>query len=412
MEGWLKVMKHVIIGVSAAGIVAAKAIRKISADDEIIMISSDEHVYARYMLQKVLSGEKTVEGIGFVPNTFFDDNNVKWIKNTKVNQINAQDKSVNTVDINGSENTFSFDKLLIATGASSFVPPISNFKEAKNLFALRDIEDVDNMNKFVKQGAHCVVIGSGLVGLDAVFALIARGVTCSVVEMSDRLLSLQLNKTAAKTYQDLFEKDKTTFYFEKKAMDSTINEQGEITAIVLDDQRKIECDFVIVAAGVRPNVAVTMGTDIAQNRGITVDNQMNTSVSDIYAAGDVTGLSGVWPNAMKQGEVAGNNMCGVDSVYQDQFGAKNVMNYYNVMSLSIGDITAKQDIDNGVITEEIQDEKAYKLAVIKDGVLQGVMLQGNITNTAVYEYLIKNRIDISCKTKSVFELTMTEYKTN
>ena len=143
-----------------------------------------------------------------------------------------------------------------------------------------------------------------------------------------------------------------------------MDENGYIDAVFLDDGTKIDCDLIIVAAGV-PLPLNVEGSKIHVDRFIQVDDTMKTNCNDIYSAGDVTGLSGIWPNAMKQGQVAGLNMCGVESHYTDRYAMKNTMNFYGLVTLSLGRGVAEE----GDTVLEQEDAKNYKRAIIRNGKL-------------------------------------------
>lgn len=171
---------------------------------------------------------------------------------------------------------------------------------------------------------------------------------------------------------------------------------------IYQDKEEIPCDFVVCAAGVRPNVAFLEGSDVKTERGIVVDEYMRTSAPDVFAAGDVTALSGIWPNAMDQGRIAAANMCGQSVKYTDTFCIKNTINFFGLTMLSVGEVEPKED--SQVFTRECRN--AYQKVIVRDGVVKGVQFQGDISHSGFWQYLIKNEIDITekIKNKSVFEL--------
>ena len=168
---------------------------------------------------------------------------------------------------------------------------------------------------------------------------------------------------------------------------------------------KINCDLIIVAAGVRPAVECADGSKIHIDRFIQVDDTMKTNCDDIYSAGDVTGLSGIWPNAMKQGQVAGLNMCGIEAHYTDKYAMKNTMNFYGLVTLSLG----RGIVEEGDIVLEQEDAHNYKRAIIRNGKLDSILLQGSIDYAGIYQYLIKNEIDISHLDKDIFHLSFADF---
>ena len=184
-----------------------------------------------------------------------------------------------------------------------------------------------------------------------------------------------------------------------------MNENGEIDYVTLDDGTKIDCELVIVAAGVRPALECIQGTNIEADRFITVSDSMQTNVPDIYAAGDVTGLSGIWPNAMKQGQTAGYNMCGIKTQYIDKYAMKNTMNFYGLTTLSLG----RGVEEEGDVVIEREDSHNYRRAILRDGKLDSILLQGKIDYSGIYQYLIKNEIDLSGIKKDIFHLSFADF---
>ena len=299
-------MRHIIIGAGAAGISAAGEIRRLRPEDEIVVVSKDDQVHSRCMLHKFLSGERTAQGINFVPEDFFENNRIQWIFGRSMTGLDCAGKRA----LFDGDSYLEYDRLLIATGAYYLVPPIPGFRESENVYGFRDLCDAQAIDRAAKKGSNAVIVGSGLVGMDAAYALMERGIKPAVVEMADRILPLQLDSGAAAEYQQRFEAHGCRFFLSAKAADTRRDGEGRITAVVLDDGTELECDFVIVAAGVRPEVRFLQNCGVQVDRSIQVDEYLRTTVPDVYAAGDVCGLSGIWPNAMKQGITAARNMCG------------------------------------------------------------------------------------------------------
>lgn len=394
-------MKHIIIGVGAAGIQAAKTIRSLSADAEILMISTDTHVHSRCMLHKYLSHERDEKTLSFVPNNFFEKNNISWIKNKTVTSIDTE-HSLLTLNDN---QIISYDRLLIATGAHSFIPPIGQFREATNVFGLRDLSDAQEIRTLADQANDILIVGSGLVGMDAAYAFLEQGKSVTVVEMAERILPLQLDEVAGNTYRKKFEAHGCRFLLGKKASKTIMNEKGAIETVILDDGTGINCDLVIVAAGVRPAIECTQGSNIKAERFIEVNSHMETNIQHIYAAGDVAGLSGIWPNAIKQGETAAFNMCGIEKKYIDIYAMKNTMNFYGITTLSLG--CGIYEKDDKVIIQK--DSKGYRRAILRNGKLDSILIQGEIDYSGIYQYLIKNQIDLSQIKTDIFHLSFADF---
>ena len=394
-------MGYVILGVGAAGITAAKTIRKAEKEAEITMISTDRQVHSRCMLHKYLSHERTAEKLSFVPEDFFETNRIHWIKGKTVTGLDTAKKKVILED--GGE--VPYDKLLIATGAESFIPPVGNLREAANVFGLRHLHDAEAIDKMAESAEQIVIIGSGLVGLDAAYGLMETGKKVSIVEMADQILPIQLDNPGALEYQKRFEAADASFYLGRKAAETKMDENGRITEVILDNGESLPCDMVIVAAGVRSATAGLDGEGIVVDRGMKVNDYLQTGAADVYAAGDVTGLSGIWPNAQKQGETAALNMMGGNVEYEDRFAIKNTINFFGLVSLCVGLIVP--ETTDVVIARE--DASNYKRVIIRGGKVVGVLLQGDISHAGIWQYLIKNEISISGIEKDIFDLNFGDF---
>ncbi len=357
-------MNYVIIGAGVAGIEAAKSIRGQDSSGEIVMISADLHVHSRCMLHKFISGERDEMGLDFTEKDFFDKYR-----------------------------------------ADSYIPPVGELRKASNVFGLRNLSDAQAIVKEAETAQNVLVIGSGLVGLDASYGLLELGKKLTVVEMADRILPVQLDARAARAYQDRFENAGVRFVLERKASQAVCEPDGRIHKVILDNGEEIPCDLIIVAAGVRSSLGCLEGSGIACERGITVDPSMKTSRKDVFAAGDITALSGIWPNAADQGRVAGKSMCGLTAEYTDTYAMKNTMNFFGLVTLCVGRI--REEEGDQVLVRE--DMRQYKKILLKNGKVEGILFQGDIAGGGIWQYLIKNKIDVSGIDKDVFDINYGDF---
>ena len=394
-------MKHVIIGAGASGITAARTIRNLEPSAKITVVSQDKYVHSRCMLHRYLSHERDEKALSFIEEDFFEANQITWISGHDVSRIQTMEHEITLDD----GQVLPYDKLLIATGANSFIPPVGQFREANNVFGLRHLSDAQAIRSLADQATNILIVGSGLVGMDAAYAFLEQGKNVTIVEMMERILPIQLNEKAGAVYKVAFEEHGCKFILGRKAVDTQMNTNGAIEKVILDDGTELPCELILVAAGVRPALECIKDTDIKADRFINVSDTLQTSSPDIYAAGDVTGLSGIWPNAMKQGKTAACNMCGQETIYEDRYAMKNTMNFYGITTLSLGR-GAEEDGDTVL---EQEDSRNYRRAIIRNGKLDSILLQGKIDYSGIYQYLIKNQIDIANFGKDVFHLSFADF---
>ena len=393
-------MKHVIIGGGAAGIKAAEQIRSLEKDSKITIIMEDMNIHSRCMLHKYLSGERSVEEMSFIPKEMEEELNIEFFRGYTISSVDTDKKIVSIIPLNdqisGANSSakieeVSYDKLLIATGSNGFIPPAPGLREAKNVYCFRHLREAEIIREKAKDANDIAIIGAGLVGIDAAYGMLERGKNVTVIDMALSIIPMQLCKKAGDMYQKLFEDDGCKFELGRKVSDTKMDVNGNITSIILDNGTEVKCDLVISAAGERASIKFLEGSLIKIDRFIEVDDHMRTNVKDVYAAGNATGLSGTWPNAKKEAEVAAYNMCGYDKVYDDTYAMKNTMNFYGLATLSLG--SGKAEEGDRVI--EQQDSFGYRRAIIKNGVLDSIVLQGkNLNYAGVYQYIIKNKINI------------------
>lgn len=395
-------MRYVVLGASAAGINGAKEIRKIDREAEIVLISRDEHVYSRCILHHYISDHRNVSELDFSDENFFERYNIQWKRGRDVVGVDSERREVH---LDNGESV-SYYKLLIATGASSFIPPVENLRSAKRVYGLRNLEDAERIKEDAKDIKRACVIGAGLVGVDAVTGLMELGVEVNLVEMSDRILPLQLDKKASSRYEEMFRKRGVEFSFSSRAERLEVDADNNPVALHLEGGEKVPCDMVVVATGVRSNISFLEGTGVSTDRlGLVIDDRGRTNDPHIFGAGDVTGRNPIWPNAVKEAVVAANNMLGSEMVMDDFFSSKNTMNFMDLPTMSIGSVLPEE----GDIVEVDEFQGIYKKIIHKEGRIKGALLQGDLSYSGVLTHLIKNRTDISKINKNIFEIDYSDF---
>lgn len=398
-------MKYVVLGASAAGISGARRLRELDASAEITLISTDEHIYSRCILHHYIEGIRDLNKLQFVPADFIEANRIHWLKGEAAVKVDTDRKIVTTST--GKEVTF--DKLLIATGSYVFFPPIPGLKEANNAIGFHDLDECEAIMQRAKTANNVVIMGAGLVGIDAASGLLHLGKSVTIVEMRDRMLSIQLDHKAASSYEKAFAQKGVKQLYSVGAKELILDENNAITAIKLNSDEVIPCDLLIVASGVRANVGFLEGSGIEVDRfGLVIDPLGQTSHPDVYGAGDVTGRNPIWPVAVKEGIVAASNMAGQTKEMTDFFASKSTMNFLNIPTMSLGLAQPENPEDYNIEIEE-DDKGNYKKIVHKDGKIYGAILQGDLAYSGILTQLIRNNIDVSKVKKPLFKIDYSDF---
>ena len=396
-------MRYVVIGASAAGISGAKTLRELDKNAEIVLISKDENVYSRCILHHYISSHRDVDALNFTGKEFFEENNITWMKGLEVKALNDKEQ---TLELSNGE-TLSYDKLLVCSGASAFIPPVPGLREGNNVVGLRNLDDAILIKEQAKKVKNVVVLGAGLVGIDAVSGLLGQGLNISLVEMSNKILPLQLDKHASDVYEKKFIEEGVSLKLDVKAEKLLLDENNNPKALVLNTGEEVPCELVIVATGVRSNVAFMENSNVECDRfGLIIDAKGQTNIENIYGAGDVTGRNPIWPTAVKEGIIAAHNMLGKEMVMTDFFGSKNTMNFVGVATMSLGMV---EPADETYIVETKVEDNNYKKIIHKDGKIYGAIIQGDLSYAGVLTQLIKENIDVSKVTKSLFDIDYADF---
>lgn len=396
-------MRYVILGSSAAGVNAAKEIRRVDRDGEILMISRDETIYSRCILHHYLGNIRNIQQLDFTEPDFTEKYRIKFLKGREAVFVNCREHAVLLED----GERVSFDRLLIATGSHTFIPPVKGMREAGNVVGFRNLCDIDRIKAALPKASHVVVMGAGLVGLDTVSGLLDNKVKPVVVELADHLLCKQLDKKAASVYEAAMDEKGVKQYYGVGVQELFTDRDGNVKELLLSDGSKIPCDFLIVTAGVRANVEFLEGCRVETDRfGLLFNESGETNVPGIYGAGDVSGRAPIWPVAVKEGIIAGSNMAGVKRKMTDFFASKSTMNFFGIPTMSLGQAEPK-DVTELVETQE--GREGYKKIIHKNGRILGAVIQGDLSYSGVLQQLIARRIDVSKVKKPIFEIDYSDF---
>lgn len=380
-------MNYVIIGNGIAGVTAAEEIRKNDNKGRIIIIGGEEYLtYNRIKLSHFISKEDySIEDLLVHDENWYKERQIEVLLDTKVIDIDSQAKELMT----DSGKKIEYDNLLIANGSSSFIPPFAGV-DKEGVFALRTINNLTGIQKHAKNCDTVSVIGGGLLGLEAAWALHQLGKKVNIIEFSPYLLPRQLDEELGSYLQGQLEKQGLKFYFNAAAQE--ILGDKMVSGIKLKDERIIESDLVLISTGVRSNINITKGTDIEIERGILVDKNMKTNVESIFAAGDIAQYNGLvlalWSTAMDQGKVAGANMCGNEKEYNMQKPAATLL-IGDTKMFSVGNVNeAEKEI-------KIKGDNYFHKLFLDNGKLIGGVLIGDIRKMVALKKAVNQNMDIS-----------------
>lgn len=320
-EELLMPKKVVIIGAHAAGVDAASACRKKDRTAEIILITKEQNAgYSRCGLPFVIGGQiPSFDDLIVFSQSYYKMLKLNLRKETEVTKIDTQNKTINLKDTNAVTESLDYDKLIISTGASPFLPRIKGY-EKKGIMSLRTLEDGRQIDQVVKRGAKtALIMGAGLIGLETGIGLQERGLKVTVVEMLPQILPAMLDLDMAKIVKEMLEQ-KGLMIFTEKRVEEILGEEKATGVIAGSDQ--INANMLISAFGVRANtkLAADAGITLGETRAIKTNLRMETNINDVFAAGDcaeVPNLITHGPScsqlgtiAVRQGKVAGTNAGG------------------------------------------------------------------------------------------------------
>ncbi|HDD69942.1 MAG TPA: NADH oxidase [Candidatus Bathyarchaeota archaeon] len=321
----------VIIGAHAAGVDAASAARKTDRTAEITLITKQRQAgYSPCGIPFVLGRHiPSFDKLIVFPQSYFQMMKLNLMLETTATNIDTKAKTVEIQDKTGTQKTLEYDSLILTTGSYPFVPPIKG-REKQGVYVLKTIEDGKKIDQAIENSKSAVVVGAGLIGLETAVAFVERGLKTTVVELLPQVLPAMLDADMAKIVQNMLE-EKGMRIITGHAVDEILGEEKVTGVSVAGEQ--IPCDMVVVATGVRANteLAKNAGITIGETRGIKTNMRMETSVKDVYAAGDcaesvhlVTGrptLSQLGTTAVRQAKVAGTNAAGGYAIFPGVLGS-------------------------------------------------------------------------------------------
>lgn len=375
-------MRYVLIGNSAAAIGAAEGIRSIDKTGEITIISNEpHHTYSRPLISYLLQGKTDEQRMKYRKDSFYSDNRINTLLGMSAVSIDPQKQLVTLDD----ETQLEYDRLLIATGSSPFIPQLEGLDTVRQYYTFMSLNDAKAIDAALKPDHSVLIIGAGLIGLKCAEGIKHRCGDITVVDIAPKILSSILDDDGAAIVKAHLEDRGIRF----KLNDSVLRFKGDTAVFKSGDIQSF--DMLIIAVGVRPNVELFKAAGGLVDKGILVNERMETSILNIYAAGDCTQshdiscgkdrILALLPAAYMQGETAGINMAGGAAAYNKAIP----MNAIGLLGLHM--ITA-----GSYIGENYCDtEGGYRKLFYADDLLKGYIMIGNVEKTGIYTSLIREQ---------------------
>jgi len=385
--------KLVLVGNGMAGVRTLEELLKIDATlYDITVFGAEPHPnYNRIMLSPVLAGEQTIDEIVLNPWSWYEENNITVHAGCKVFEVDRVKRIVRAADAQGHEVEAAYDRLLLCTGSSPFMLPVPG-KNLDGVIAYRDIADTRTMIETAKTHRHAVVIGGGLLGLEAANGLMLRGMTVTVVHVNAWLMDRQLDHVAADLLRSSLEARGLRFRLGAHTQELVGDAQGRVTAVRFKDGTEEAADLVVMAVGIRPNVALAESMRLHCHRGIVVTDSLQT-VTDarIYAVGECAAHRGIVYGLVaplfEQAKVAANHLA--EMGYGRYLGSltSTKLKVTGIDLFSAGEFMGGEGCEELVLNDPLGG--VYKKLVIKDDKLVGACLYGDTVDGNWYFKLLR-----------------------
>ncbi len=391
-------MSIVILGNSAAAVGAIEAARKVDRSIPITVISDEPHpVYSRPLISYLLAGELRPEQIFYRPKNFYEKNGIRALLGRYAVKVDFDHQ---TVELENGEK-ISYDRLLIATGGKPFIPKIEGL-ETPGVYSFTKLEDAKKISSVLKEVQRAVVIGGGLIGLKAAEALRKRKVEVTVVELADHILSLTLDEIASTILEKALRKEGVHLMTSMTV--EAIWGDGHVESVRLSDGKILKTQLVIIAIGVTPNVEPFKGARLQIEKGIVVNDHMETNLSGVYAAGDVVEAYDkvlkcyrsipIWPNAYHQGKVAGYQMLGNERYRYEGSFMMNSIEVAHIPTISIGLTNPPAEDGYQIIKRFDHNQNFYRKIILKENKVVGALFAGHIDRAGIITGLLRDGVEV------------------
>lgn len=383
--------EYVIIGNGIASVGCIEGIRSVDPSSPITIVSEEKHpVYGRPLISYYLEGKTTIDKMNYRPADFWETNNCRVLYGAKATKINQQEQTVSLKD----GTVLPYTSLCVATGSSPFIPPIKGLETVEKKYSFMTMDDMLALEQALDKESRVLIIGAGLIGLKCAEGICHRVNSITVCDLATRVLSSILDDECAAMMQEKLEENGVQLM-----LGDTVSEFKNSCAM-MKNGKTIEFDVLIMAVGVRANISLIKDLGGEINRGILVDDDMHTSLPDIYAAGDCTeGMDislgsrrvlAILPNAYMQGHTAGVNMAGGKESFNKAI-PMNAIGFFGLHAITAGSYFGA---DEGGEMYEEKGDGTLKRLFTKNGFLTGYILIGNVERAGIYTSLIREKVPL------------------
>ena len=386
-------LKLVLIGNGLAGMRCLEDLLDMAPDRYEVTVIGEEPWgnYNRIMLSPVLSGEKTIEDIMLHPHAWYRDKGIKFIADDPAIKIDRTRKTVHTEK----GESVDYDRLIIATGSKPFIPPVQGV-DLKGVISFRDIYDVNSMIKYCETKKNAVVIGGGLLGLEAAYGLKQRGMNVTVLHLMDRIMERQLDGRASRMLRHSIEEKGIKIITEANT-EALIGKNGHVSQIRLKDGTLLDADLVVFAVGIRPNITLAQSAGLRCNRGILVNDTMQTFDPSIYAVGECiehrNQTFGLVEPLWGQAFICATHLAEHGSLTFKSPTVPTQLKVSGVDVFSAGNFEPKEDYEDIILNDE--KRQIYKRIIIQKDKVIGAVLFGDTEDGMWYAELIADQTPIS-----------------
>lgn len=375
-------MKYLILGNGIAGISAAISVREHDETGEISVVTkSPMPFYYRIRLIEYLAKKTPIEKLIAYGEAFYDNKEIEVTLNKEAVRIDSENKKVEFSD--GSVMTY--DRLLLATGARPRYPNIDGM-DKKGILKFRGASDSDEIIRHIEICDRVVVLGGGILGIEAANSLVNSGKDVTVIESADRLLHRQLDKEGSEILQKTLEEKKIKFIL-GKTIKRVLGDKS-VRGIEFEDGTVFDTGCIVLSAGIIPRLELCESAGIDFNRGIIVDEHMETNVKGIFAAGDAAEykgtLYGLWAPSKEQGEVAGGNMTGIKIRSYNPTMPEVRLKVTGISLFSGGKID-----ENGAVIYKYNKDGIYRKFFVRENKIVGAILIGDIKTSMMAGHFIR-----------------------